>query len=280
MLNVRPNPLNVTQEDDHGSRKENMPSVLVEPQTVQTRRGTCGVVIPCHNYGRFLAEAFGSVLAQTRLPDEVVIINDGSTDDSAEIADSLAEGRPWVRVLHRSPAGGAPNTFNLGIRSTSTDYVVVLSADDRLSPSYLERSAQLLDEGADVALSALKRFGNVESFVPPRDFDLDRTLIANEHHGSYLMRRSVFDLVGGYSEDVTREDWDFWVCAMTKGVTGALAPECWVEYRQHGPSRNQMSKWAGWRDRARIWKRHHRNIGTMRLLRALVREAGKRAFAR
>ncbi len=255
-----------------------MLSPLSEQVRNTTGRATCGVVIPCHNYARFLTEAFESVLSQTRLPDQVVIINDGSTDETAEVADALAEGRPWVRVLHRSPTGGASSTFNLGIRSTSTDYVVVLSADDRLSPSYLERSAQLLDEGADVAISALKRFGNVESFMYPKVFDLDRTLIVNDHHGSYLMRRAVFDLVGGYSEEVTREDWDFWVSALTKGVTGALAPECWVEYRQHGPSRNQLPRWAGWKDRGRIWKRHYREVGRVRVVRAVMNEAWKRAF--
>jgi glycosyltransferase involved in cell wall biosynthesis len=245
-------------------------SIALEEVRPQEQLTTCGVVIPCHNYGRFLEEAFNSVLSQSRLPDEVVIVNDGSTDDTAEVADRLAEGRDWVRVIHRAVAGGAPNTFNLGVRATNTDYVVVLSADDRLSPNFLELSARLLNDGADAALSGLKRFGNTEGFQDPVPLDLSRVLITNHYHGSNLVRRSLFNEVGGYAENIVREDWDFWIAAIIAGAKGALAPDCWVEYRQHGPSRNQLSRFQAWRDRARIWRRHRKEIGLLRFAKAAM----------
>lgn len=95
------------------------------------------VVIPCHNYGRFLPEAVASVLAQTQPPDEVAIVDDGSTDDTPDVLRAI-EGRvPGLVTLHRAPARGPAATFNDGVRATSGDLVVVLSAYDRVSPRYI-----------------------------------------------------------------------------------------------------------------------------------------------
>ena len=95
------------------------------------------VIVPCHNYGRFLGETIASLDAQTRQPDEVLIIDDGSDDESPQVIEETLANHPGIRSISRRPAQGAIRTFNDGVKATSGDLIVILSADDRASPSYL-----------------------------------------------------------------------------------------------------------------------------------------------
>jgi glycosyltransferase involved in cell wall biosynthesis len=90
------------------------------------------VVIPCFNQGRYLREALDSVFAQTHPPDEVVVVDDGSTDSTAAIAGAY----PAVRYVRQSNRGLA-RARNRGLRETTGDHVVMLDADDRLLPEAL-----------------------------------------------------------------------------------------------------------------------------------------------
>jgi glycosyltransferase involved in cell wall biosynthesis len=233
-------------------------------------RGTIGVVIPCHNYGRFLREAFDSLQAQTRSPDEIVIVDDGSTDETDSVIAQILLEYPGVKAISRRPAQGATQTFNDGIRSTNTDFVMLLSADDRMSQTYLEESAAVLDSGADVAVSEVRLFGTKTECHLPARWSLDGLLLHNEHHGSMLYRRRLFDAVGGYG-DYRREDWAFWIAAAAKGAVGKETHECYLDYRQHGPSRVAMTVSQSRLDRARIWWAMRREVGYIRLVRALAR---------
>src|SRR5439155_9739489 len=101
---------------------------------------------PTHNYGHVLEDAVGSVERQTRHPDEIVIIDDGSTDKTPEVVAALQSRTPQIRALRREPARGAARTFNDGVRASTGELVVILSADDRLSPTYLEQMEAVLED--------------------------------------------------------------------------------------------------------------------------------------
>ena len=98
------------------------------------------IVIPCYNQARFLGDALDSVLAQTYTPREIIVVDDGATDDTAEVAARYG----GVRCVQQRNKG-LPAARNAGLRASAGDYVVFLDADDRLLPEALQVGADTLD---------------------------------------------------------------------------------------------------------------------------------------
>ena len=102
---------------------------------------TFSVVIPLYNKGREIARTLGGVAAQTYTPLEVIVVDDGSTDDSARVVEGL--DLPGVRLI-RQPNGGVSAARNRGIAEAKGDYIALLDADDYWKPEYLERTLSRL----------------------------------------------------------------------------------------------------------------------------------------
>jgi len=122
------------------------------------------VVVPCYNYGHYLTDAVGSVLAQG-VPVEIIIVDDCSTDDSTEVATRLAEQHPEVRLVRNEHNLGHIATYNKGLGMVTGEYVVLLSADDMLAPGAFLRALSLFQRYPAVGLV----YGYAEPFtdVPP-----------------------------------------------------------------------------------------------------------------
>jgi glycosyltransferase involved in cell wall biosynthesis len=110
------------------------------------------VVIPCYNYGRFLRQCAESVLAQSHAVLRVLVIDDASTDETAEIAADLAREDSRLTFRRHSENRGHIFSYNEGIAWADGDYMLVLDADDVLLPGALERAALVLDADARVGL--------------------------------------------------------------------------------------------------------------------------------
>jgi len=110
------------------------------------------VVVPCHNYGRYLADAVASVLDQEGVRPSVLIIDDASADDTHEVARRLARGDSRIEVIRHRTNVGHIATFNEGLAQASGDLVVLLSADDMLTPGALARAAQVFSAYPSVGL--------------------------------------------------------------------------------------------------------------------------------
>ncbi|MGH9067113.1 MAG: glycosyltransferase family 2 protein [Acidimicrobiales bacterium] len=219
--------------------------IILPPSASSPRR--VSVVIPCHNYGRYLPEALTSVFCQSRPADELVVVDDGSSDDTPSVLEHLMAEHPRTTVIRRTPARGAVATFNDGVRASSGDLVVILSADDRMSDDYLEELERALDQSkADFAYSGLRGFGAGEWWTPAKPFDRRVLARGNFVNGSAMFRRDLFDRIGGFDPafaGLRKEDWAFWLRAVNLGASGAPAAHCWLEYRQHGgigSSRNRV----------------------------------------
>lgn len=122
------------------------------PELALGRRPRVSVIITCYNYGRFLPDAINSVLSQERVEPEIIVIDDASTDDSADVAERLARSDPRVAVIRHHRNMGQVEAFNDGLVPASGEFIVRLDADDLLTPGSLARSVALFDFFPQVGL--------------------------------------------------------------------------------------------------------------------------------
>jgi glycosyltransferase involved in cell wall biosynthesis len=163
------------------------------------------VVIACHNHGRFVGEAIESALGQTGVTVEVIVVDDGSTDDTRIVVARHAA----ARYVHQ-PQSGPSVARNRGLRDAAGEFVVFLDADDRLLPGALESSLAELRSNADCAFAfGRHRYVDADGRVmstPPRpdvDDDVYRAMLRGEDHpihtpGVVLYRREAVAAVGGF----------------------------------------------------------------------------------
>jgi glycosyltransferase involved in cell wall biosynthesis len=202
------------------------------------------VVIPVYNGAADLAEALQSVLDQTLQPFEILVIDDGSSDNSAALAASFA----GVRVVS-FPNAGLAESRNRGLRLASTPWVAFLDHDDIWMPSKLEKQMLLLarSPGAGACATYVRRFhqtgsGRVHQPLeddlnphPERDLPLRNVFCPS----SMIVRRELSLAVGGFDASLrSAEDWDHWLALAHAGCSFVYCPEQLVSYRLHS---NNMS---------------------------------------
>jgi glycosyltransferase involved in cell wall biosynthesis len=108
------------------------------------------VIIPCYNYAHFLRECIESVLSQPGVVVQILIIDDASSDNTAEVAAELAAHNSCVEYRRHEKNWGHIATYNDGLDWANGDYIVLLSADDLLTPGSLKRATQLMDDHPEV----------------------------------------------------------------------------------------------------------------------------------
>ena len=196
------------------------------------------VIIPCFNYGAFLEEAVTSVLAQGVADCEIVIVDDGSADDSAAVARRLAAAHPGVSLIAQPNSGQPAIARNNGIAASTGRYVICLDADDAMGPGMLERCIAVLDADASVGMAypQLEFFGGQTGVVGQAAWDLEQLARCNYMPTATLFRREAWEAVGGYSTNVRGyEDWDLWLGCAAHGFPGRPARGARFRYRIHGP---------------------------------------------
>ncbi len=210
------------------------------------------VVLTCFDLGRTIGEALASVHAQTLPAAEVVIVDDGSTDVVTRqiLAGLEQQGHRVVRSANR----GAAAARNLGVAATSAPLLVFLDADDRLAPTHLAATSARLgaQPELDYVSTALAAFGGADYVWRAVEPDLPRAIAFGTLHVSTLLRRSVFDAVGGYDESLRAfEDLDFWTRVMKRGYRGTVLEEPLLHYRVRPDSNwhRDVGRWAELLDR-------------------------------
>jgi glycosyltransferase involved in cell wall biosynthesis len=191
-------------------------------------------IVPAYNAERYLADALDSVFAQGHSPLEVIVVDDGSTDGTAAVADSYT---PRVELLRQANAG-AGAARNHGLAAARGDYVAFHDADDLWTEGKL--SAQLDRLVADPSLDLV--FGHVRNFVSPNlsPAQAARLFCPPETQPGYsaaclLARRSAFERVGPFREDVDLGEFIDWMArAREHGLRDALLPETVLLRRLHG----------------------------------------------
>lgn len=207
------------------------------------------VVIPCYNYGRFLRQCVESVTRdQPGIELEVIIVDDKSTDDSLEVARAIQEADKRVRVIAHERNKGHIATYNDGLDAVTGEFVLLLSADDLVTPGALTRAAELLAAETSVGLV----YGNAIHFsadLPPSRGETKNWIIwlgidwlHFRCHSGYnvvaspevVMRTSVLRAIGGYRADLPHAgDFEMWLRTSAVSDVGYLTGVDQAYYRNH-----------------------------------------------
>lgn len=190
------------------------------------------VVVPCYNKSAHLHECLQSALSQSVKPKEIVVIDDGSTDGSVEIARSIALNHPAVKI-YQKPNGGVSDARNYGIERAVGGWITALDADDKMEPTYLDKAIRNINaHGANLISCAVQMFGEgtdewlPEKYAPyvERYHNVIPTLVT--------YNKDLWRGVGGYSRSfVFNEDWDFFIKAEQLPLIVAHIPEKLFLYR-------------------------------------------------
>ena len=204
------------------------------------------VVIPLYNYGQFIVEGLESVCAQTLENFDLIIVDDHSTDNSADIA------RDWlgahaarfrrVCLLRQARNAGLAATRNAGFHQAATPFVLPLDADNAIYPTCLEKlHRSLLSSEAAFAYCLVERFGAkpAEPLMHLRPWNPSTLARDNWIDAMVLLRRRIWEQVGGYSENMPHpgwEDYDLWFKIARAGGYGLQVFQILARYRVHPAS--------------------------------------------
>ena len=190
------------------------------------------VIIPVYNAGLYLAEAVKSILDQNYRPIEIIIVDDGSTDNSAEVAKSFGSSVSY----HFQPNAGAGAARNRGVDLSKGVFLSFLDADDLWVEGKLSRQMSIL--AGDPELSMV--FGHVQQFFSPdldeeerKKIDLPVETMPGYHAGTMVLRRDAFFQVGPFESWQMGEFIDWHVKAMEKKLKSFMLPETVMKRRIH-----------------------------------------------
>jgi glycosyltransferase involved in cell wall biosynthesis len=212
------------------------------------------IVIPNFDLGPYVAQAIESALAQTHAPVEVIVVDDGSRDDSLARIRATPGFQAGRVELVAQANGGVARARNAGAARARGDYLVFLDADDLLEPTYVARCLEALQAApASVAYAytQMRYFGAAEGIYRSKRFGRWKLIRGNFVNASALVRRQAFEAVGGFDPRMTgHEDHALWVAMLARGWGGVFVPEPLLRYRRHAAaSRNTL-------DRARLRQLH------------------------
>jgi len=223
---------------------------VMAPPGELASRPRVSVVVPCYNYGHFLGACVESVLFQDAVDVDVLIVDDASPDGSGDVAEAIAAEEPRVRVLRNPVNRGNIATYNIGLSAVDGEYVLLLSADDMLTPGALERAVHLMECNPSVGFA----YGWSIDFsgepppparVRPRGWSVwrgedwlrDNCRRATNviRSSDAVVRRAVLERVGGYREDLPHSgDHELWMRAALVADVGMVRGVDQLYYRLHG----------------------------------------------
>ena len=217
------------------------------------------VIIPCYNQGEFLDECLNSVYASSYKQIEVIIINDGSIDNSIEIITSL--NAKYNFSLIDQVNSGPSIARNNGVLASTGKYILPLDADDKIGNNYIEKAVEVLEQNIKTGIVYCKAvfFGEKEGEWALPDYSLEKILTQNLIFNCALFRREDFNKTIGYNPNMKEgwEDWDFWLSLIELGLQVERLDEVGFHYRIRNNSRERsLDKEKVKRLRKQIYQNH------------------------
>jgi len=222
----------------------------------ERRRVTFSVIVPVYNAAPLVGDAVESILGQTRQADEIVVSDDGSTDD---LARALVPFDGRIRLVTGSNAGPSA-ARNRAIAAATSEFVVTLDADDAFLPTRLERLGELAETRPDLDILATDAYLDVGD-PEPRRFNALTPFATDDQRTAIMqrcfvvcpaVRRSRLLALGGYDESLrVGEDWELMIRLILSGASAGLVDEPLYRYRLRSDSLS-ASRLESLRSRARL----------------------------
>jgi len=229
-----------------GTSAGDLDCLSAEDLKTQPQAGLVSVIVPCYNGASFLEEALRSALSQSYPDVEIIVVDDGSTDNSAEIAQRFP-----VRYIRQENRGLTP-TRNRGVRESRGSYIVFLDADDRLKPEAIEAGIRLLERNPECAMAV-----GDHTFISAEGTFLagSRKNVLAAHHyeallksnfiemiSTVLFRRDVFETVGGFDTSLrVAEDYELYL-RVARSYPVCCHSAVVAEYRIHASNASHNSE--------------------------------------
>lgn len=218
-------------------------TVVVEPM-----QPSISVIIPLYNHERYISSTLYSVLSQHYPAREIIVVDDGSSDDGMHVVQTLAQNRPEI-IYWKHSNRGAHNTINAAIHRSSSDLVSILNSDDIYHPERLKDVAASFAQDPDLdAVATGMDFINGEGAPVPFEWydqaidyhrnsdDLGKTLVNGNIFvttSNLVVKRSVFEKIGHFSDLRYAHDLDFFLRLVSEGRKIQILPRELMSYRIH-----------------------------------------------
>lgn len=206
----------------------------------ETTKSGISVLVPVYNGEKFLGEALSSIAVQEYQQLEVIVIDDGSTDHSA----LLAEATPGVCVL-RKPHSGLAATLNHGVHHASGEFIAFLDADDRWLPGKLKHQLSELEQHPelDMVFTGIRQFTVSSADTEFANREMTVAIQPGVAKSALMIRASSFWRAGKFSEQGNQHDFLEWYArAMSAGLRSCILPEVLVERRVHDNNEGRTNK--------------------------------------
>ena len=201
------------------------------------------VIMPAYNAADFIREAIESVLCQTVSDLELLVIDDGSADDTPQIVEQICAKDPRVHLITNVRNLGAGGTRNRGLDLSSSPYTALLDSDDYWKPEMLQKLIERLEQtGADLAYCSYELVDEqgkkvCNDFIVPEDTDFERSAVRNVIScSSVVFSRSVVKKYR-FPTNVYHEDIALWFRMLLDGMVARGVPEVLAGYRQRAGSK-------------------------------------------
>jgi glycosyltransferase involved in cell wall biosynthesis len=198
------------------------------------------IIVPCYNQAQYLDECLQSVIDQTYKKWECIIVNDGSPDNTEEVA------QKWTKIDSRfkyiaKENGGVASARNFGINNAFGEWILPLDADDKIGIRYLELAASEFENGYSLIYSKAHYFN--DNYIERwniRDFNFEHLLLFNHIYCSAFFRKKDWETKGGYDINLIYgvEDWEFWISLLDRNCKVKILNYDGFFYRVKRESRN------------------------------------------
>jgi len=201
------------------------------------------IIVPCYNQAHFLNDSLQSVLNQIFDAWECIIVNDGSPDNTEEVAQKWSAKDARFKYV-KKPNGGLSSARNAGIAISRGDFILPLDADDLIHSDYLQKLLPVIENNDAIEVVSCysiffrNTIDNVVNTRKPTGTTIDALLYENMIMATSLYRKESWNRVGGYDESMKDgfEDWDFWISILKDGAEFKIVPEFLFYYRKAAAS--------------------------------------------